>query len=257
MDVDIEFIKDLAKKAGKNILSYYKKEITVQYKNDNSPVTLADKEANSIIVDSLINEYPLASILTEESEDDLSRLNNRYCFIIDPLDGTKEFLKGNDEFTVNIALSVDGDIHMSVVYHPVKDELYYAIKNRGAYRECYGIKEKIRVSERLGNLIVLKSRSHSSSRIDELFSNNREKINKIIPCGSSLKGCLIAKGEADIYYRFSTINEWDVAAVSCIVKEAGGVIRETDNSELIFNKRTVQFEKGLYIVNRIENILKL
>ena len=117
--------------AGIEILRHYRREIEVEYKEDNSPVTSADKAANEIIVSGLKSNFESIPVLAEESSDDLSRLNKEYCFVVDPLDGTKEYVKRNDEFTVNIALVERGRPIAGVIYVPVYKEMYYALKGMG------------------------------------------------------------------------------------------------------------------------------
>lgn len=256
MKNDVDVIKNIAKEAGEIILKYYYSDFTLEYKDDNSPVTIADKEANDLIVRRLKECFPHYAILSEESIDDKSRLNKSHCFIIDPLDGTKDFINRIEEFTINIALAINQKIVFSVVYSPVRDELFFAKKDEGAFREFKGKIERIRVSDRTKDLRVVRSRFHFCKKTEELLMRNKDKIKEIIPYGSALKGCLIAKGDFDVYYRFTPINEWDIAAVHCIVEEAGGIVRDMDDGELLYNKEDVCFHKGIYILNRTENRFK-
>ncbi|SHI84486.1 3'(2'), 5'-bisphosphate nucleotidase [Dethiosulfatibacter aminovorans DSM 17477] len=266
-------IKETAYSAGRIILEIYEGDFVVEYKNDNSPLTMADKKANEYIVEVLEKEFPDMAILAEESADNSERLLNDWCWIVDPLDGTKEFVKRNGEFTVNIALSCKGKSVLGVVYVPVWDEMYWGYRGGGAFyrygcREFYEgcgphyedmelTGEKIHVSDRVDNLIMLHSRSHKTSIIDDLVERNSDKIKSIKCAGSSLKGCLIAKGEGDIYYRYGPTMEWDTAAMQCIVEEAGGMLRQMDDSEMTYNRRDSLNSKGFYILNSIENRLKL
>ncbi len=254
---EINFVKKVALKAGKEILKVYYSDFNVDYKDDNSPLTEADKRSNDIIVNSLLKEFPGHSILSEEFEDDLKRLDNEWCWIIDPLDGTKEFVKKNDEFTINIALSYKHNVILGVVYVPVKDDIYFATFKNGAYLENNGIIKKMHVSKKTNNLILVKSRSHSNDKIDRLIESNRNKIKEIKISGSSIKGCMVANGEADIYYRFGKTMEWDTAAVQCIVEEAGGIFKQLDDSDMVYNRENSLNEKGFYILNKIENKLIL
>lgn len=251
----LEISKKAARSAGKVILEIYKSDFKIEYKKDNSPVTEADKRSNELILSDIQKEFPDHSILSEEYEDDKSRLKNEWCWIIDPLDGTKEFLKRNDEFTVNIALSYKHRVVLGVVYLPVNDKLYFASKGKGAYLETNNVLKKIKVSDKKENLILIKSRSHSTPMIDEMVKKNKSKISEIICAGSSLKGCLVAEGTADIYYRFGYTSEWDTAAVQCVVEEAGGIFRQLDDTEMIYNRENCLNEKGFYILNNIENRL--
>jgi adenylylsulfate kinase len=199
---------DAAVKAGQAIMEIYKKDFEIEYKADQSPLTEADKASNEIIFNALTEDFPSYSVLTEEMADNKSRLDNNLCFIVDPLDGTKEFIKKNGEFTVNIALSYKGKSITGVIYVPAQNKLYYAALDRCAY--CCDVDESnanvalydpahcIHVSERTENLIVMESRSHGDTRLAELIEAHKEKIANTINSGSSLKGCLIAEGKADI-----------------------------------------------------------
>jgi 3'(2'), 5'-bisphosphate nucleotidase len=260
MDIDFKemlaVVKPLAVRAGNAIMSIYCTEFAVEEKEDKSPLTLADKLSNEIIVSCLCSKFPEYAILAEESKDDLSRLDNDYCFIVDPLDGTKEFIGRNGQFTVNIALSYKHEPVLGMIYVPVEEHLYYAFKGGGAFFDDLksGVEKKISVSDKMSSLTIVGSRSHSSQHESEMLEKNRSKIDKVISVGSSLKGCMIATGEADVYYRFGLTSEWDVAAMQCIVEEAGGVFRQMDGSTMRYNREDVLNRSGFYAVNRQENI---
>ncbi len=254
----MEDCKDIAVQAGKAIMDVYNQvgEIQVNYKQDNSPLTEADRLSNKIIVDALKRKYKKYAILCEEEADDSSRLYNDYCFIIDPLDGTKEFIKRNGQFTVNIGLSYKHDVILGVIYAPYVDELYYARKGKGAYLQKSNAKtQRIHASDITSSdeLRIVMSNSHNCLEMESLLKKHcfKEKIS----IGSSLKGCLIARGDAELYYRYNPTMEWDTAAMQCIVEEAGAVFRQMDGSEMKYNRRNCRNDKGFYIVNRIENII--
>lgn len=247
----LEVAKGAAVAAGEKIMEFYQKESTVQYKSDSSPVTAADQAANNIITQTLTNYFPQHAILSEESQDDGRRLENDWCWIIDPLDGTKEFIHGNGEFTVNIALTFRHRVVLGVIAVPVSKELYYAVQGEGAYVEKNGQVEKLQVSARRENLRLVMSRSHPSERLDELIRKNQ--ISEVKRAGSSLKGCLVASGDAELYYRFNPTMEWDTAAMQCIVEEAGGVFRQMDDAELLYNRSNSRNDKGFYVLNQMEN----
>ena len=252
---ELEIAKELSFQASKEILEIYQTDFKVEYKDDKSPLTEADKKSNEIIVNGLLKNFSDYAILSEEYEDDKSRLNNKWCWIIDPLDGTKEFLKKNDEFTINIALSYEHRTVLGVVFIPVTNEMYYACVNNGAYYQKNDLIKKIKVSDKTNNLILMKSRSHSSDKLTELIESNKSLIKEVKSSGSSIKGCKIAEGKADIYYRFGPTMEWDTAAVHCIVEEAGGVFKQLDDTEMFYNRKNSLNNKGFYILNRIENKL--
>ena len=249
-------IKPLAVEAGKAIMNIYETEFAVEIKDDKSPLTLADTAANEIIVRCLREHFPGYAILTEESQDDAKRLGNDFCFIVDPLDGTKEFINRNGQFTVNIALAYKNEAVLGVIYVPVSEQLYYACRDGGAFFEDLksGKKRKIQVSDKLDDLTVVGSRSHASPQEAELFEKHKDKIRNIVSVGSSLKGCMVAAGEADVYYRFGLTSEWDIGAMQCIVEESGGIFRQTDGTVMRYNRKDILNRLGFYVVNRVENI---
>lgn len=252
----LEIMKNSAIRAGELIMEVYETDFTVEYKDDNSPLTLADRKANAHIVEQLKLHFPEYAILSEETEDDLKRLENAYCFIVDPLDGTKEFVKRNGQFTVNIALAYKQHPILGVIYVPVTKDLYYASADEGAYKKDgkTGAITKITVSDKLDNLIWVGSRSHSTKQEEELIKAHDAVIAETISAGSSLKGCMVAEGKADVYYRFGLTHEWDTAAMHCIAQTAGAIVRQTDHSILLYNRKNTLNEKGFYIVNRSENV---
>lgn len=241
--------------AGKKIMEIYRQGFTVNFKEDHSPVTAADLTANEIILSHLQKHFPHYAYLSEETEDNLNRLDNDYCFIIDPLDGTKEFVNKTGEFTVNIALSYKKEVVVGVIYAPVIDELYYAVKGKGAFEVKDGKEIKLQVSDRKNQLILSQSRSHLSKEQEALYEKYKDQIEEVHTVGSSLKGCLIASGRVDAFYRFGMgTKEYDIAAMVLIVKEAGGIIKQLDHTEFEFNKADIYNRKGYYILNSIENL---
>src|SRR6056297_2790476 len=178
IEIIVITIKRLSIQAGQAIMKIYETDFNVEYKGDDSPLTLADKTANDIIVSALKEEYPDYAILSEESRDDKSRLKNDYCFIVDPLDGTKEFVKRNGQFTVNIALAYKGKPILGVIYVPVTKQLYYESKGEGAYLEDTktGEVKKLSVTDKTSDLIWVGSRSHSSGKEENLISAHKDVI---------------------------------------------------------------------------------
>jgi 3'(2'), 5'-bisphosphate nucleotidase len=241
--------------AGKEIMAVYgTDDFKVELKADSSPLTIADKRANAVIVDILKREFPFIPILAEESADDRSRLYSKRCFIVDPLDGTKEFIKRNGEFTVNIALAWSGVPVVGVVYVPITGELYSACRGGGAYRKrSDGEVERLHVSSRMSDLVVMRSRSHGDPREETLLEANKDRIARTVTAGSSLKGCRVAAGEADVYIRFGPTMEWDTAAMQCICEAAGAIVVQTDGTPLTYNRQNPKNEIGFYIINRPEN----
>lgn len=255
-DEILEVLKDTAMKAGEIIMEIYKSDFTVGYKEDMSPLTVADKRANEYIVSVLSKKFPEYALLSEELKDDKKRRENDYCFIVDPLDGTKEFVKRNGQFTVNIALVYQQHPIIGVIYVPVSKDLYYASVESGAYKldgDTQGLK-KLHVSSKTDKLIWVGSKSHSSEKEANLIKAHGSQIIEVVSVGSSLKGCLVAEQKADIYYRFGLTCEWDTAAMHCIAEQAGAIVRQMDHSELLYNRENTLNEKGFYIVNHVKNV---
>ncbi len=249
----LEEMKRLSVSAGEEILRIYQTPFAVEYKLDASPVTQADKAANDIIVEGLKQIFPQIPVLAEESADDKSRLLYRYCFIVDPLDGTREFIQKNGEFTVNIALCEDGVPVAGVIYAPVQRELYGASLGKGAYLITGDGETCLRVSSRTGKVRMAVSRSHKDP---ELLALAREKgIQHFIEAGSAYKACLIARGDAEIYYRSGRIMEWDTAAMQILVTEAGGIFNGLDGRPFRYNKEDTRNPTGFYILNHPANAL--
>lgn len=252
---ELQTAKEAAVKAGKAIMEIYQQgDFEISLKSDESPLTIADKKANEIIVNLLRKEFPLYAVLSEEEKDNLKRLNNDYCFVVDPLDGTKEFIKRNGQFTVNIALSFRGKSVMGVIYVPVTETLYFATQGSGAYCICKDDIRQIQVSDRTEDIRVVMSSSHGCPQMDSLIAKNN--LHNYVKMGSSLKGCLIAEGKAEIYYRFNPTMEWDTAAMQCIVEEAGAIFRQMDDSEMQYNRSDSLNSKGFYIINCVQNKMK-
>lgn len=255
---ELDISKKAAIKAGKAIMNIYNdtEDMQVEYKDGNMPLTLADKAANRIIVDFLKESFPSYAVLSEEEKDNLERLENDLCFIVDPLDGTKEFIKRNGQFTVNIALSYRHLSVLGVIYVPVTEELYYARQGNGAYRkDKAGFLEELHVSDNIdiSSLRVVLSSSHGCAEMDGLLE--KYKLTNLVKVGSSLKGCMVASGQADIYYRFNPTMEWDTAAMQCIAEEAGAIFRQMDGTAMTYNRKDSLNSKGFYIINQSDNLL--
>lgn len=245
-----------AKKAKEAILKIYHSTFDVEIKDDDSPVTIADKTADEIIRKHLSSLFPTHAFLTEESEDDLSRLDNDYVWIVDPVDGTKDFIARDDEFTTNIALAYKHEIVVGVICVPAKNELYYASKNGGAYHLVGDTLVKISANDKTENLTCLTSVFHLNKQEEQLIEKHSDKIAKTIKAGSSLKACYIAEGKAEISYRMSpNTKEWDTAASEIIVAEAGAVMVTPSLEKMKYNRKDVYNREGYIIANKIENIL--
>ena len=229
--------------AGTEIIKIYKKKVTKKYKSDNTPVTNADIRANDIICEGLKLHFPDISIVSEEQVKK-GKAAKKF-WLVDPLDGTKEFLKGNGEFTVNIGLIENKKPIFGIIYMPTKNKLYFT-KDKKSYFSKLSKKgqltniRKIKVKKRNKNIVIL-SRSHSlaNSEIEKAKKMifQRFNANKIIRSGSSIKLCYIAHGVANVYPRFGTTMEWDTAAGDAILRFAGGRIRTLDRKILRYGKR--------------------
>ena len=250
--------------AGRAIMDVYAQDFAVSYKADSSPLTAADTASDAIIAAALQRDFPRYALLSEERKDDPARLDNPFCFIVDPLDGTKEFVKKNGEFTVNIALAYRGRSVMGVVYAPALDELYFAAEGLGAFYcprallqgDAIAAARPIRVSDRREKLVMMLSRSHTDDATRALIALNADKIAATRPAGSSLKGCLIARGEADLYYREGPTMEWDTAAMQCVAEQAGALFFQGDGTPMTYNRADSLNGKGFYIINSAQNQLR-
>jgi 3'(2'), 5'-bisphosphate nucleotidase len=244
-------ISDLAREAGRATLPFYDGVLgsNVREKEDRSPVTLADEAAHEILVRGLREIDSDTPVISEEAEaasaDD--RRSWRRFWLVDPLDGTKEFLKRSAEFTVNVALIEDGEPVLGVVLAPALDLLYWAVKGDGAWRE-----EKGKPAERIYStpaapgtpLTVVESLSHPSPELEEYLKTI--SVARRVKAGSSLKFCWVAEGRADIYPRLGPTMEWDVAAGDCVYRQSGR--NGERSSPLTYNKpdlRNPSFVIGL------------
>lgn len=230
----------IARNAGRRICEVYERDYTVEYKADDTPVTTADIDANSIIVDglrALPDAYP---VISEESDQvPYSVRHDWSCYwLVDPLDGTREFLRRNGEFSVNIALVVNGRPVLGVVDAPALGLSYFASEGNGAWKQVSGAEpESIHVRaapEKSSELTIARSRCPTvSKRLQAFLDKLGDHLE--VPMGSSLKSCLVAEGVCDLYVRLGPTSEWDTAAAQCIVEEAGGHITDTELKDLRYN----------------------
>ena len=240
----IDFLRPviaIAEQAAGAINEIYHTGFSVNEKKDSSPLTRADIESHNIITRALEKLQPDLPCLSEEAAGVpfAVRKNWETYWLIDPLDGTREFIKRNGEFTVNIAL-IDRHIPvLGVVYIPVSGACYYAVKHNGAYRidKEHAAPAALRTKKTTGSpFIVAGSRSHGNEKTERFFASLGERT-EIISAGSSLKFCLVAEGKVDIYPRFGPTSEWDTAAAQCVVEEAGGMVTDTRFRPLACNTR--------------------
>ena len=240
----------------KGILDIYHSNFDVEIKEDDSPVTLADKNADKVIREILHAKYPDYAFLTEESNDDLSRLDNDYVWIVDPVDGTKDFVARDGGFTTNIALAYKHEAVVGVVVVPLTGEVYFAAKGLGAFYRKDGITKQIHVNDKLDNLICYKSVFHTKANEEEMIKKHSDKITKTEKWGSALKPCRIAQGLGEITYRLNDgTKEWDTAASQVIVEQAGGIYLRPNKERIMYNRKDVYNHDGYIVCNRIENFL--
>ena len=238
---DIICINDIVYRAGDAIMDIYDSPFEVETKSDNSPLTKADKKSHSIIDEGLKNIFPDIPILSEEGKtiSYSERKNWKSFWLIDPLDGTKEFIKRNGEFTVNIALIKNNYPIFGSVYAPYLKELYWASEGLGSWKSENKKPEfQIFTNSNEKKIRIVISRSHPNEKVTDFIS--KYDSYELIRMGSSLKLCCIAEGKADIYPRLGPTSEWDIGAAQCIVEEAGGNVLEYDtNVRLSYNKKNI------------------
>tara|TARA_B100000963_G_scaffold360529_1_gene391748 strand:- start:276 stop:1073 length:798 start_codon:yes stop_codon:yes gene_type:complete len=256
-------ILNISVDAGEVILNYYNENVDVIYKDDESPLTKADLASHKIITDSIKKITPDIPILSEEEFIDWKiRKKWKKYWLIDPLDGTKEFIKKNDEFTVNIALIENNRPILGVIYTPALNELFYSIKNFGSYKiltkkKLNTLKEAKRISinkKKSNKIKIVGSRSHSNPILDKWVNKNFNEFD-ILQKGSSLKFCLIAEGSADIYPRFGPTSEWDIAAGHIILEEAGGKLKSIDNKEILYNEKENILNPEFFAYSNIDFVI--
>jgi len=261
----------IAKEAGDAILDVYDTEFTVERKEDKSPLTLADKRSDEIISSALNRLYPEIPVLSEEGRSIpfAERKAWEHLWVVDPLDGTKEFVKRNGEFTVNIALIYNSEPVVGVIYIPVTQIFYFAKRGVGAYKRAYTTEmesidedntllhgaERLPLPDALHRpFTVVASRSHMSQETEE-YINKLKKLHgevAIISAGSSIKLCMVADGRADVYPRLGPTMEWDTAAGQAIAEEAGGELIDAatekavryNREDLLNSSFIVRLEKG-------------
>ena len=265
MNINEELLKisNISVEAGRIILDFYNKNLNITFKADESPLTQADLASHKLITDSIKKITPNIPILSEEEfiEWDLRKKWKKY-WLIDPLDGTKEFIKKNGEFTVNIALIENNRPILGVIYAPASNELYFAKKNFGSYKiltskqlNTLDNAKKISIKINKTNKVkIIGSRSHSNPILQKWVSKNFNDF-QILQKGSSLKFCLIAEGFADIYPRFGPTSEWDIAAGHIILEEAGGKLKSIYNKEILYNEKEDILNPNFFAYNNIDFII--
>jgi 3'(2'), 5'-bisphosphate nucleotidase len=242
----------IAQAAGQKILEIYTTaDFNVDMKADNSPLTQADIASHEYIVAQLAALTPDIPVLSEESKDIsyAERKTWSKFWLVDPLDGTKEFIKRNGEFTVNIALIEDGKAILGVVHVPALNLTYYAAQGIGAFKVVEGQKQPIQAKSVSGKQVsVVASRSHAGPETEAfLAALGKDYEVQLASKGSALKICMVAEGEAHLYPRLGPTMEWDTAAAQCVAEQAGAIVTNTDNQPLRYNKENLL--NPFFIVN--------
>lgn len=244
-----------AKKASKEVMAIYRRGFHVSIKEDDSPVTDADLASNRVIR-GMLSPFSDVAWLSEEDADDRSRLAKNKLFVVDPLDGTSDFVNRDDSFGINIALVYERRPVVSVLAVPAKNLIVYASKGNGSYLLEEG-KDPIRlhVSDRLDRLVWLTSKTHCSEEDKKIIEKNRNRIDKVVPLGASTKAVEIARGNADVSIRYTdSTKEWDVCASDLVVTEAGGIFVDVKGRTFVYNREDVYNRDGYCMFNRKENL---
>lgn len=241
-DIDTKQICAIAREAGAAIMAVYAKEFDIELKEDESPLTCADRAAHEVISAGLKQITPHIPVLSEEGRSIpyAERCTWSRFWLVDPLDGTKEFIKRNGEFTVNIALIENCRVVLGVVFVPARDLLYFGSQGAGCWRQAgAGAPEQIQVrqADHVAGLTVVMSRSHPSPELEGFLGGLR--VAEALPVGSSLKLCVVAEGKADLYPRLGPTMEWDTAAGHAIVEAAGGTMTGVDGAPFLYNKENL------------------
>lgn len=248
-------INQVAYQAGKTIRKYFNSSYEIELKHDKSPVTTADIEANNYIEQQLHNLTPDIPRISEESENSSYQERKHWgtFWLIDPLDGTREFVKNRPDFTVNIALVHEQQPVLGVIYLPMADQLYFAALGDHAYRQDQSNSPiEIHVNQKTpSSPKICSSRYHTGKSMQAFLDAVGD--HELIARGSSIKSCLVADGSADIYPRFGPTWEWDTAAAQCIIVQAGGYLTTLDMKSLAYNKESLLNPSFLAFANKQRN----
>ncbi len=235
----LERLVDISRSAGLAILEFYEGDMGITLKFDDSPLTKADLASHKLIDAELTRQWPEIPVLSEESADIpwQTRRDWQQYWLVDPLDGTKEFINRNGEFTVNIALIQNGQAVLGIVHVPVTDISYFGASNLGAWRQIGSdTADVITIRQPVANpAVIVGSRSHANPELADQLQQLGE--HELISMGSSLKFCRVAEGLADFYPRLGPTCEWDTAAAQAVVEAAGGQVVKIDGTALTYNSK--------------------
>ena len=244
---ELEKILDGVVRAGEKIIEVYNTEFSTEKKDDNSPITQADIESNKILKE-VLEEIGIA-ILSEEDVDDKKRLSDEKIWIVDPLDGTTDFVNKTGEFTIMVGLVENHKSVLGIIYWPIKKKMYLAESGKGAFchDEEWG-KIEVTMMTEMQNCHALVSRHHLSEKEKKLLDGM--EISVVTSIGSSLKVTEIASGNAEIYLTTTNkMKQWDTCASNCIISEAGGKMTDISGDELLYNTEIVNHENGILVTN--------
>lgn len=251
MEKELEVAKQLARAAGKLLMEFYATDTQVQWKGYDDPVTAADKAANELIVRALEQQFPDDAILSEEAPDTLTRLTKERVWMVDPMDGTKQFIERLEEFAVMIGLAIAGEPRVGVVFNPATERMFYAATGLGAFVEERWSTKRLQVAPlaETQQMIVAMSRSHHSPVVDRIRA--LLGVRGEVRSGSvGLKLGLIAEGRAHVYiHPGSKTNQWDTCAPVAILREAGGVTTNRNGAPLDFNTPEIRNLTGIVASN--------
>ena len=229
-DADLQLAIAAAREAGATVLRYFGQDQAVRFKSPSQPVTEADLAADRILREKLLAERPVYGWLSEETQDSLERLSRSHVWVVDPIDGTRSFVAGHPEWGISIGLAIDGEAVLGVIYNAATDELFHAVRGRGAWRNSEPIHTRGAHRERP---TLLASRSEIGRGELEPFRSSYE----VVPLGSTAyKMMRVAAGEADVFLSRGPKSEWDLCAAVVIVNEAGGRVTDSEGQTLNFNR---------------------
>jgi len=243
------------KKASDIILKYYNSSYNIKMKGIGNPVTEADIEADKILKEILMHETPEFGWLSEETRDSKSRLNNKLVWVVDPLDGTKEFVEGVPNFVISVGLVENGKPVLGTIYNPVTKELFTAYKGNGT--KLNGINCKISMKNQFDKISMLNSRSETKAK---LWDSYKKYFNKVIPIGSiAYKLAMVATNKADMVASLKPKNEWDICAGHCLINESGGKLITSLGEEVTYNNSNTLITPGLIAGNSdvVNNMMEL
>ena len=251
MNYNLNLAKEAAIEAGSIIMKYYQKDYDVHQKSYHNPVTTADKEADEKIKEILLSNNSDYGWLSEETVDSKERLSKKYIWVVDPLDGTKEFIEGIPNFVVSIALVEDNKPILGVLYNPVTGEIFSAAKNCGSFLN--GDPISCSTKSNLNQMVILNSRSETNRGLWNSYTNIFKELK---PIGSvAYKLGLTAAGKGDIFATLRPKNEWDICAGTCIINESGGKVIDLKGNDITFNNEKTLIEPGL-IAGEVSSVNK-